>query len=406
MLLGTVQLSGENISSADARDICESLQQNSIKLLSLRSCRMADRHYRRMMEAVAECRSISQLNLNLGLVCSRERVRLLASALTTNKSLTGLYLHGSPLGDDGLALLIDSLSLHPGITSLDLGDCRLGDRGIQMLCRLLPTRGARSGLKELTLSANPAVTPAGWAYLAVAISSDSCLRVLNLDYNRLGDTGVCMLAVSAASCKTLEVMDLESVGASDQGARVLLTLLSGFSRTLTDVVVKDNNINTDIERELAQRLGQVHVSADSSSSDSGQSGDEALPPASGSGKKRPRRGGTDSTRRAVSMGSPRDEQLRSVERTAMRLLKRTKSSEGALLRKRRTLKRGDHLSESDLDSSEEEISLYMSNMDIGRTEKSSHAETAHKSASLLTIQSNVVTSSPQQERLEQNLAIG
>ncbi|XP_038072834.1 leucine-rich repeat-containing protein 73-like [Patiria miniata] len=403
MLLGTVQMSGENLSSTDARDISESLRQDSIKLLSLRGCRMADRHYRRMVDAVAGCKSISQLNLNLGVVCSRERVRLLASALTTNKSLTGLFLHGSPLGDDGLALLIDSLSQHPGLTSLDLGDCRLGDRGIQMLCRLLPAKGTRPGLKELTLSANPAVTPMGWAYLAVAISSDSCLRVLNVDYNRLGDTGVSMLAVSAASCKTLEVLDLESVGASDQGAKVLLTLLSGFSRALTDVVVKDNNINTDIERELAQRLGQDHISADSSSSDSEQSADDAPSPG-GTGryrlklKKRSGRGGSaDGVRRAVSLGnSPRDEQLRSVERTAMRLLKRTKSSEGVLLRKRRLLKQEDHLSESDLDSSEEEISLYMSNMDIERTEGNPHADTIDKTVCSLPVTSIMTSSLPQE----------
>ena len=76
------------------------------------------------------------------------------------------------------------------------------------------------GLKELTLSANPAVTPMGWAYLAIAMSSANSLRVLNVDYNRLGDTGVCMLAVSAAASKSLEVLDLESVGVSDQGAKV------------------------------------------------------------------------------------------------------------------------------------------------------------------------------------------
>ncbi|XP_033640112.1 leucine-rich repeat-containing protein 73-like [Asterias rubens] len=365
MLLGTVQLSGENLSSADVRDISDSLRHDSIKLLSLRGCRMADQHYRRMMAALAECKSISQLNLNLGVVCSRERIKLLASALCTNKSLTGLFLHGSPLGDNGLALLMDSLALHPGITSLDLGDCRLGDVAIQMLCRLLPEKGAKPGLKELTLSANPAVTPMGWAYLAIAMSSANSLRVLNVDYNRLGDTGVCMLAVSAAASKSLEVLDLESVGVSDQGAKVLLTLVNGFSGSLTDIVLKENNMNTAVEKEIAQRLGQdSHISTDSSSSDSEES-DTTEEVSERYGKKRSGRGGLETVRHGGSLGSPRDEQLRSVERTALRLLKRTKSSDGVLLRKGRMLKRECHLSESESDSSEEEMRIYLSKMDIG-----------------------------------------
>lgn len=43
-----------------------------------------------------------------------------------------------------------------------------------------------AGLRELTLSANPAITTKGWARLAVAVAHSSQLRVLNLDYNPLG----------------------------------------------------------------------------------------------------------------------------------------------------------------------------------------------------------------------------
>lgn len=42
------------------------------------------------------------------------------------------------------------------------------------------------GLRELTLSANPAITGKGWARLAIAVAHSSQLRVLNLDYNPLG----------------------------------------------------------------------------------------------------------------------------------------------------------------------------------------------------------------------------
>ena len=90
MLLGTVQISGESLSNGEVRDICESLRGDSIKMLSLRGCRVADRHFTRMMSSLAECHSISQLNLNLGVVCNKERVYCLAHALSKNRSLTGL----------------------------------------------------------------------------------------------------------------------------------------------------------------------------------------------------------------------------------------------------------------------------------------------------------------------------
>lgn len=44
-----------------------------------------------------------------------------------------------------------------------------------------------AGLRELTLSANPAITTKGWARLAIAVAHSSQLRVLNLDYNPLGN---------------------------------------------------------------------------------------------------------------------------------------------------------------------------------------------------------------------------
>ena len=143
--------------------------------------------------------------------------------------------------------------------------------------------------------------------------------------------------------------------------------------SLTDIVVKENNINTDIEKEIAQRLGQDHISTDSTSSSSEESGSEDV--TEGCGKQRSGRGG-EGMRRCGSLGSPRDEQLRSVERTALRLLRRSKSNDGVLLRKRRILKRERHLSESDSDSCGEEMSIYLSNMDIGNDRVSHIGEKA------------------------------
>uniref|UniRef100_A0A7N5KSV7 Leucine rich repeat containing 73 n=1 Tax=Ailuropoda melanoleuca TaxID=9646 RepID=A0A7N5KSV7_AILME len=220
MLPSSIQISGEPLSGAEVRDICRGLRDNAVRLLSLRGCRLCDRDFGRICRALAGATSLAQLNLNLGVVSSPSRIKQLAEALRTNRSIQSLFLHGSPLTDAGLALLNPALALHPALVALDLGDCMLGDEAINLICGLLPPDGAKSGLKELTLSANPGITPKGWSRLAIAVAHSSQVRVLNLDYNPLGDHVAGMLAVAVASSRTLEVLDLEGTGLTNQSAQV------------------------------------------------------------------------------------------------------------------------------------------------------------------------------------------
>ncbi|XP_016407094.1 leucine-rich repeat-containing protein 73-like [Sinocyclocheilus rhinocerous] len=185
MLPGSIQITGEALSGAEIKDICDSLKENSVRLLSVRGCQLSDRDFGRVCRGVAESHSLAQLNLNLGVVSTIGRTKQLADALKANRSLQTLFLHGSPLLDAGLVTLNGALSTHPSLVSLDLGDCMLGDEAVRLICGMLPPDGAKSGLKELTLSANPAVSTQGWARLAIAVAHSSQLRVLNLDYNPL-----------------------------------------------------------------------------------------------------------------------------------------------------------------------------------------------------------------------------
>jgi Ran GTPase-activating protein (RanGAP) involved in mRNA processing and transport len=77
-----------------------------------------------------------------------------------------------------------------------------------------------SGLKELSLSGNPAVTSRGWAKLFIAIAASSSIKALYLDYNMLGNYGAGCLAVALASCKSVEIVDLEFTGITEHGAQV------------------------------------------------------------------------------------------------------------------------------------------------------------------------------------------
>ncbi len=90
MLPASIQITGELLSAAEVQDICESLKEDSVRLLSVRGCQLSDRDFGRVCRSVAESRSLAQLNLNLGVVSSISRTRHLADALTANRSLQTL----------------------------------------------------------------------------------------------------------------------------------------------------------------------------------------------------------------------------------------------------------------------------------------------------------------------------
>uniref|UniRef100_A0A3Q2EDI9 Leucine rich repeat containing 73 n=1 Tax=Cyprinodon variegatus TaxID=28743 RepID=A0A3Q2EDI9_CYPVA len=280
MLPASIQITGELLSAAEVQDICESLKEDGVRLLSVRGCQLSDRDFGRVCASVAESRSLAQLNLNLGVVSSISRTRHLADALKTNRSLQTLFLHGSPLLDAGLVALNPALSTHPTLVCLDLGDCMLGEEALALICGMLPPDGAKSGLRELTLSANPRIGSKGWARFAIAVAHSSQLRVLNLDYNPLGkpipepteqpvqllgsddvllspgDQIAAMLAVAVASSRTLEVLDLEGTGLTNQSAQVFLDMVENYPTSLRVLVLAENDISPELQQQISDLLSE------------------------------------------------------------------------------------------------------------------------------------------------------
>ncbi|XP_053189463.1 leucine-rich repeat-containing protein 73 [Scomber japonicus] len=257
MLPASIQITGEQLSAAEVQDICESLKEDSVRLLSVRGCQLSDRDFGRVCRSVAESRSLAQLNLNLAVVSSVSRTRHLADALKTNRSLQTLFLHGNPLLDAGLVTLNAALSTHPALVSLDLGDCMLGDEALRLICGMLPPDGAKSGLRELTLSANPGISSKGWARLTIAVAHSSQLRVLNLDYNPLGDRIAGMLAVAVASSRTLEALDLEGTGLTNQSAQVFLDMVENYPTSLRVLVLSENDISPELQQQICDLLSEA-----------------------------------------------------------------------------------------------------------------------------------------------------
>jgi len=80
---------------------------------------------------------------------------------------------------------------------------------------------ANRSLRELDLSANPAVGCEGAVALSAALVRNDSLRILNLGGCGLGDDGACALAQSLSGARGLRSLSLYSNAIGDAGAREL-----------------------------------------------------------------------------------------------------------------------------------------------------------------------------------------
>ena len=85
-----LELEKENLGGAQIRDICEKLQKDEIKALTVRECVLTDKDYKRILKWVGGSKNLRHLSLSIGMIPDTFRVHVLAQALQKNKSLTGL----------------------------------------------------------------------------------------------------------------------------------------------------------------------------------------------------------------------------------------------------------------------------------------------------------------------------
>ncbi|XP_078087630.1 NACHT, LRR and PYD domains-containing protein 3-like [Mustelus asterias] len=204
-------LNENSITGSSTEDLAPALCANqSLRVLDLSNNTLGDSGVKGLSAALREldC-EIEELSLaNVGLTDSGTRD--LACALTTNRSLKILNLGYNTLGDSGVKLLSAALS-NPA--------CE-----IQKLC-----------LTKVNLTDSCADD------LASALSINRSLIVLNLGYNKLGDTGVEMLTrvLSNSNCK-IQKLRLDAVGLTDSGAEDLASSIS-TNQSLTELSLRENS---------------------------------------------------------------------------------------------------------------------------------------------------------------------
>ena len=67
---------------------------------------------------------------------------------TFHKNIYNCSIHGNPIGDDGLKIIVQALCMNHNISTLDIGDCGLGDASVHYLKPLINPEEGKSGKKQ------------------------------------------------------------------------------------------------------------------------------------------------------------------------------------------------------------------------------------------------------------------
>ncbi|XP_067882390.1 NACHT, LRR and PYD domains-containing protein 3-like isoform X2 [Heterodontus francisci] len=274
-------LGGNNLTDSCIEDLASALSTNrSLTDLDLSDNNLGDSGVKLRSEALrnTDCK-IQKLWLG-GNNLSDSCIEDLASALSTNRSLTDLDLSGNNLGDSGVKLLSEALknpdckiqelwlvgnnlttsciddlasalSTNRSLTDLNLNYNELGDSGVKLLSEAL--RNPDCKIQKLWLVGNN-LTDSCIEDLASTLSTNRSLTDLDLSYNKLGDSGVKLLseALRNPDCK-IQKLELENNNLTASCIEVLASAVS-TNRSLTDLDLSDNKLGDSGVKQLSEAL--------------------------------------------------------------------------------------------------------------------------------------------------------
>ncbi|XP_059816416.1 ribonuclease inhibitor-like [Hypanus sabinus] len=146
--------------------------------------------------------------------------------------------------------LASALSTNPSLTELNLSDNKLEDSGVKLVSAAL--RNPECKIQKLVLW-RVGLTDSGAEDLASALSTNPSLSELNLSDNKLGDSGVKQVSAALRNpeCK-IQKLRLWDVGLTDSGAEDLASALS-TNPSLTELNLLSNPL-TDRSVPALRRL--------------------------------------------------------------------------------------------------------------------------------------------------------
>uniref|UniRef100_A0A670HR23 Uncharacterized protein n=1 Tax=Podarcis muralis TaxID=64176 RepID=A0A670HR23_PODMU len=230
--LTELALEYNGLEDAGVRLLCEGLKQPSCKLQKLRlaRCNITAASCEDLSSALAVRQTLTELVVE----CNELRdpgVKLLCRGLKhPHCKLQLLNLYNCDLTAACCADLASALSSNQTLTELFLGGNQLGDSGVQLLCEGL--KHPKCMLQKLLW--NCEFTSASCRDLCSALSTNQSLKKLKLGGNKLGDSGVKMLCEGLKDPSSgLEAIELDIDELSEDTVREL----SSVKRIKPDLVI-------------------------------------------------------------------------------------------------------------------------------------------------------------------------
>ncbi|XP_072891767.1 NACHT, LRR and PYD domains-containing protein 3-like isoform X2 [Hemitrygon akajei] len=194
---------------------------DTIKHLNLENCHIQCEGIQRLGPGLHKCQ---ELRLS-GNELQDSGVKLVSAALRNPEcKIQKLELYRVGLTDFGAEDLASALSTNPSLTELHLSSNKLGDSGVKLVSAAL--RNPECKIQKLWLD-NVGLTDSGAEDLVSALSTNPSLTELDLSGNELGDSGVKLVSAALRNpeCKMQE-LGLRGVGLTDSGAEDLVSALS------------------------------------------------------------------------------------------------------------------------------------------------------------------------------------
>jgi Ran GTPase-activating protein (RanGAP) involved in mRNA processing and transport len=161
---------------------------------------------------------------------TNEGLKHLGDALAVNKGLKRLYLgNNKQIGDEGCILLASSLKRSTTLGVLDLTNCDIGSKGAKALGAAL---ALNKSLHTLYLSENPAIGVDGMKELAAGLVDNKKLKILDVGNCGIGDDGCIALAELLSKSNVVEQLFLRKNNISEKGSAALADSLANKNRSL------------------------------------------------------------------------------------------------------------------------------------------------------------------------------